>query len=473
MRGGLRGLRIRRHRDLRQEHLEEGEIGLGPELAGEADGGVGAAPTRLSTNASRWTAPATTLQSPITRMRQVEQRARPPQTLACGTLLRRLASSTLRPFGHPNRPAIAVGQGDHAAPALVQRADAPRQQHKSEQAEIADQEIILDAVQIRPVGWRADLARRKILRPPFGAVAVDDASSALIETEHGQRRNQHRGGEQIRRRAPVERFHPQPEIKTDAAVDPGDDHDREHQPDFVRPHDPVRKKHLRIELFMSEKRMAEPHAGNVGDDERRDAQAEHELERLDRLPAKLPALVKRPDAEAGVDQRRGVKHDRDREKLPERGVVIDAGGKRIDRDIAERMVEEMADQIGKQHQPAGETDLPDADAADEFCQLFPGKGGHAIQSNAHRQRSAIVEFNSTSSERVPLLRPAEHRGMRAASPFGRGLGEGYGLRQAVTPHPALRADVSHGRGETAEPAANTLTPLSESGRKRRDDCRPR
>src|SRR5664279_970226 len=57
------------------------------------------APTRLSTNASRLDGSGRSAQSPITRMRQVEQRARPPQTLACGTLLRRLASSTLRPLG--------------------------------------------------------------------------------------------------------------------------------------------------------------------------------------------------------------------------------------------------------------------------------------------------------------------------------------------------------------------------------------
>ena len=44
---------------------------------------------------------------------------------------------------------------------------------------------------------------------------------------------------------------------------------------------------------------------------------------------------------------------------------MDAGGQRIHRDIAERMVEEMADQIGKQHQPADEPDLPEADAADQ------------------------------------------------------------------------------------------------------------
>ena len=41
----------------------------------------------------------------------------------------------------------------------------------------------------------------------------------------------------------------------------------------------------------------------MADDQHRHAEAEHELQRLDRLPAKLPAFVKRPDAEAGMEQR--------------------------------------------------------------------------------------------------------------------------------------------------------------------------
>src|SRR5258708_38460468 len=52
------------------------------------------APTRLSTNASRWDGSGSELQSPITRMRQVEERARPPHTLGCGTVYRKLSSST-------------------------------------------------------------------------------------------------------------------------------------------------------------------------------------------------------------------------------------------------------------------------------------------------------------------------------------------------------------------------------------------
>jgi hypothetical protein len=122
----------------------------------------------------------------------------------------------------------------------------------------------------------------------------------------------------------------------------------------------------------------------VDNDQRGDAQAEHELQRLHRFPAKFPALVERPDPEAGMDQGRGVKRDRYGGKSPEQGVVVHARGKRIQRNIAERVVEEMADQIGKQHQPAGQPQLPNADAAEVFRQPLPRKSGHAIQSNTDR-----------------------------------------------------------------------------------------
>ncbi len=109
--------------------------------------------------------------------------------------------------------------------------------------------------------------------------------------------------------------------------------------------------------------MAEPNACDVSDDERGDAQPKHELQRLDCLPAKLPPLIKRPYAETGMNQRRlsnTIAIGRNRQNA----VVIDTRGKGIHRDVAERMVEKMADQIGKHNQPAGKADLPDADAAD-------------------------------------------------------------------------------------------------------------
>src|SRR6202012_2504761 len=164
---------------------------------------------------------------------------------------------------------------------------------------------------------RADIALRKILRPPCGAGALlNDSPCALKDAEQGQCRNQHRRSEQKWCGAFEGRFDPQQEIKPDAAVNPGDDQEGEQRPRLRRRDHPIGIKYLRVELFDSEKRAAQPNTGKMGDDKCRDAQPKQELKWLYGLPAKLPALVKRPDPETGVDQRGGVKHDRDREKLP-------------------------------------------------------------------------------------------------------------------------------------------------------------
>src|SRR5258706_246893 len=160
------------------------------------------APTRSSTKASRFDGAGSELQSPTTRIRQVEHRARPPQTLACGMLLRRLASSTLRPFG-----------------------------------------------------------TRTVLPDP---------SSGLIEAENGKRRNESRCRQQKRRCRLEERLHLEPEIQSNAAVNPRYDQNNEHQPHLVWPYSPVRVKHLRVELLMLKQYLAEPHTGKVGDDKGRD-----------------------------------------------------------------------------------------------------------------------------------------------------------------------------------------------------------
>ena len=198
-----------------------------------------------------------------------------------------------------DRPAVAVGQGDGADTALEKHAGAARQQHKPDQAEIADQEIIGDVFQRRLLGRRPDVPRRKVVFPPHRIFAEGcDASSALVEAEQRQRRDQHRGSEQERRGAIVKRLHPQPEVKADAAMHPGNGHDRGHQPYPGWLRDPERIKLLRIELLLAEQRLSEPRADDVRGDQRGDAQTEHKLQWFDRLPAELPALVQRPESKA-------------------------------------------------------------------------------------------------------------------------------------------------------------------------------
>ena len=89
-------------------------------------------------------------------------------------------------------------------------------------------------------------------------------------------------------------------------MNPGDDQDGGHQPYLGGLRDPERVKLLWIEFLMAEQRLAETCADDMGDDERRNAQAEHELQRLDRLPVKLPALVQRPDPETAVNRAAAV-----------------------------------------------------------------------------------------------------------------------------------------------------------------------
>src|SRR5882724_6298240 len=69
-------------------------------------------------------------------------------------------AETLR---HPDRPAIAVGQVDHAAAALMEGARALCQQGNDQEAEIADQEIIGDVVQDSLFGRCACLGWFEIL----------------------------------------------------------------------------------------------------------------------------------------------------------------------------------------------------------------------------------------------------------------------------------------------------------------------
>jgi hypothetical protein len=91
-----------------------------------------------------------------------------------------------------------------------------------------------------------------------------------------------------------------------------------------------------------------------------------------------------------MNQRGCVEQDRDGQELPEQDVVVDADGERIERDIAQRVVEKMADQVGIEHQPAGKADLADADAADEFDEAGPAAFGHAFFISRYRPRQGGV-----------------------------------------------------------------------------------
>jgi hypothetical protein len=136
------------------------------------------------------------------------------------------------------------------------------------------------------------------------------------------------------------------------------------------PGNEVGEQHLRVEDFVTVKRQRKPDAQHMRHDKYRNCQAEEQLQQLHCLPSELPALIQRPDAEGGMHETRGVEHDCHREKLPEPGMQLHPIGHRVQRDIAERMIEEMAQHIGEQDHAADEPDLPDANATKQFRELL-------------------------------------------------------------------------------------------------------
>lgn len=116
---------------------------------------------------------------------------------------------------------------------------------------------------------------------------------------------------------------------------------------------------------MSKQRGCEAHADHMADNENRDAQPEDELREFDAGPAKVPARIQRPEPEAEMDRDRAVQQDDHRPALPEHRVVVERVVHHIERDVAERMIGKMADQIGEQDEAGEKPHLTQPDASEQ------------------------------------------------------------------------------------------------------------
>ena len=193
--------------------------------------GSAPAPTRSSTKLSRFDGGGSAFGSPTTRMRQVEHRALPPHTLACGMPFLKLASRTLKPFGTLHLHAVRIRERDHAAAPLGERRDAARGEDQAQNGRVADREPEDDLVEQGALRRRRQVFRREIGRSPFGLLRErDDFAPALDHPEQRERRQQRRRDQQVGRGAREEALQPQPVIEPDAAVHPRDEQQRELHP---------------------------------------------------------------------------------------------------------------------------------------------------------------------------------------------------------------------------------------------------
>src|SRR4029077_11892826 len=83
---------------------------------------------------------------------------------------------------------------------------------------------------------------------------------------------------------------------------------------------------------------------------------------LQRLPPRHPqgaAAIERPVGEEQVADERGVEREGTEVTAPEQDEPLASGQHRVDRDEAERVVEEVGGEVGEQHETQPEARLPD------------------------------------------------------------------------------------------------------------------
>ena len=108
---------------------------------------------------------------------------------------------------------------------------------------------------------------------------------------------------------------------------------------------------------------AEPHGPEVTGEQERNAQAQQQLGDFGGRVAKMPALIERPQAEREMCRSRGVERDIDDRNSPPPDVEPQPRFHGRVGDVAERMIEEMREDVGEHDEAAGDAHLPHADAA--------------------------------------------------------------------------------------------------------------
>ena len=80
-----------------------------------------------------------------------------------------------------------------------------------------------------------------------------------------------------------------------------------------------------------------------------------------------------------MDENRRVEQHCDRQELPECHVIGQPRGERMQRHIAERVIEEMAEQVAEENNAADQPHLTQADAAQRRSQMMRNRDGHTAR----------------------------------------------------------------------------------------------
>jgi len=269
----------------------------------------------------------------------------------------------------------------HAIHRAAQPAQQPRAKRRREQQPERPQQLLAQG------GERGALRRgrrvAKVARRPPGLLdRGGEAEARAVEARQRERRHQHGERKQQRLRARVPGPEPQPEMQPEAQVQPGD---REQQRllggvpriDPQRVHDPG------VVDVASEQLPRQARSDHVRDEQRRQREAERDLQRLPGRHAQGPAAGERGQREREMREQRAVQEQRAGAAAPPQREPAAHRVHGAERNDAKRVIEEVAQEVRRQDKARREAQ---ASLVARHAAMLPSRFGRCKLPALHRYR---------------------------------------------------------------------------------------
>ena len=231
------------------------------------------------------------------------------------------------------------------------RAEVPRQQGRAERHPESEQQSLAPvreqrAVRCRHVG-EVEVEFRGSAQARDQRADVEPGADEARERE---RRHEQGKGVQERLHARVPGLDAKPIVQSEAQVSPDQEQEKRltHRGPGIRPEHPD---HPHVRNLVAEELPREARADDVPDEQRRNGEAQGELQRLPRRHAQRRAPVQRRQRQREVRDERPVEQDRSRGTPPQQDESSAQPVHCVDRNHAQRVIEEMRDDEAGDRQP--------------------------------------------------------------------------------------------------------------------------
>ena len=216
----------------------------------------------------------------------------------------------------------------------------------------------------------------------------DHVSAGLSISQKGQHRDKKRRAIENGKASRIERLQPEPIVNSDTSVYPGDDEPRALLPDVAGIEYPMDQQHVSIGIVGPGELVGALSADNVTDQQERNCEPQRQLRGLSPWHDECSALIKRPGREPEMGHQRGNEEYRAGRTAPHPEEPNPARLHRVERDQAERMVDEMRRHVGQKNEPRDQ-----AQASNHACprarSIPEGRWARSPETNRHQRRREL------------------------------------------------------------------------------------